>query len=58
MVKFGKKDFVNIVISIIVMFLVWGVYKLVNVAIDSGLWIVIFMLVLIYLEVSDMKRKK
>ncbi len=58
MVKLGKKDFVNIIISLIAMFFVWGVYKLANVTVDSGLWVTIFMLVLIYLEISDMKKKK
>jgi len=58
MIKFDKKDFINIVISLIVVFFVWGVYKLTNVIVDSGLWITIFMLVLIFLEISDMKKKK
>ncbi len=53
-----KRDFINIVISFVVMLFIWWIYRLMEEAFPSIYFVVVFLLVLIFLEVTDLQKKK
>ena len=55
--KLDKKMLINILISLVFVFVVYGVYLFTDIAVDEGTWIIVFLLMMIFLEVSSKDRK-
>jgi len=52
-----RKDALNVVVSFVVMLIVWGIYVWINEPFPTIFFPVIFLLLLIFLEVSDLSKK-
>jgi len=56
--KFGMKDWINIVISLIITAGIYYAYNYLNEGIGTILLPILFFVVLIYLKLSDMEKRK
>jgi hypothetical protein len=55
MVKLGKKILINAILSLLLVFFTYGVYSFTGTVVDEGTWVILFLLLMIFLEVSSKK---
>jgi len=51
------KEFKNIFLGILSFIIVWGAVRLTGITIETGQWMIILFLILIYFELIDLNKK-
>jgi len=51
----GQKILINAILSLLLVFFTYGVYSFTGTVVDEGTWVILFLLLMIFLEVSSKK---